>query len=153
MGVELREVTDSVREDLRRVRLDPGQDRFVSTVDESLVEAAECPHANPWFRGVYAGGEVVGFVMVSWDCAPDPPEIIGPWFLWKLIIDRDHQRHGYGRDVLLQVVDLVRAQGATELLTSYTDEPGGPRDFYLGLGFVPTGAIDDVGEIIVSLAL
>jgi len=44
--------------------------------------------------------EPVGFVMLSWNCVPDPPEVFGPWFLWRLLIDARHQRHGYGRDVV-----------------------------------------------------
>jgi diamine N-acetyltransferase len=64
---------------------------FVSSVRESL-EAAEYPHARPWYRAVFAAGPAgpvgpIGFVMVSWNVEPQPPEIIGPWFLWKLLID------------------------------------------------------------------
>lgn len=153
MSIELRELSDEVRDDLRSVRLGPGQRRFVSTVEESLAEAAEYPQANPWFRAVYADGVAVGFVMISWDCLPDPPSIHGPWFLWKLIIDEHHQRHGLGREVVLTIADLVRREGGDGLLTSYVDEPGGPKDFYLGLGFVPTGEVDDMGEIIIRLPL
>ncbi len=58
-----------------------------ASVAESLEDAEACPHANPWYRAVYVDDEHVGFVMLSWDCVPRPPEIIGPWFLWKLLID------------------------------------------------------------------
>jgi diamine N-acetyltransferase len=80
--------------------------------------------------------------MVSWDVEPQPPEIIGPWFLWKLLIDERHQ-----------VAELMRAEGATELLTSYVPEDGGPAAFYERLGFVPTGQLDINGEVIVRLVL
>jgi diamine N-acetyltransferase len=151
--IELRELTDEVRADLASVRLGAGQERFVSTVDGSLEEAAEYPDAKPWFRAVYAGGEAVGFVMISWDLRPVPPGYHGPWFLWKLIIDRDHQHRGLGREVVTAVADLVRTEGGTELVTSCVDEPGGPKDFYLGLGFVPTGELDEDGEILMALPL
>ena len=78
MTIELRELTPEVREDLRSVRLGEGQDRFVSTIADSLAEAEEFPQANPWFRGVYAEGQAVGFVMISWDCPHDPPNISVP---------------------------------------------------------------------------
>ena len=70
--------------------------------------------------------ESVGLVMLSWNCVPDPPEVFGPWFLWRLLIDARHQRHGYGRDDVRLVADLVRAVGADELLTSFVpgDEAG-----------------------------
>lgn len=154
MTIELRELTPEVREDLRSVRLGQGQNQFVTSVDDSLEEAEEFPQGKPWYRAVYDDhGVAVGFVMLSWDCVPDPPQIHGPWFLWKLIIDEHHQHRGLGREVVLAMADIVREQGGEALLTSYVDEPGGPKDFYLGLGFVPTGEVDDDGEPIVSLAL
>jgi diamine N-acetyltransferase len=152
VSIELRELTDEVREDLRSVRLGPGQDRFVSTVERSLAEADEVPEARPWCRAVYADGEAVGFVMISWDLDPVPDGMVGPWYLWKLLIDADHQRRGLGRGVVLHLADLVRSQGGRELKTSFVDQPGGPKDFYLGLGFVPSGEVHG-GEVLVTLPL
>ena len=76
--------------------------------------------------------------MVSWDAEPDPPEIIGPWFLCKLLIDEGFQGPGYGAEVVRQVAELV---------------PGGPAGFYERLGFVPIGDVDGNGEVIMRLAL
>jgi len=84
---------------------------------------------------------------------PQPPEIIGPWFLWKLLIDERYQARGYGAAVVRQIAELVRAEGAWELLTSYVPEDHGPAGFYQRLGFVPTGEFDDHGEAIVRLGL
>lgn len=144
--IELREVDDTVREELiREVALTEDQLRFVSDVEESLREAAEVPEANPWYRGVYDDGVPVGFVMIAWD-VPPTDGLIGPWFLWKLFIDRDHQRRGYGEAVLDLIVRIVRENGGTELFTSYTERPGGPGPFYARLGFVPTG--EHQGEVL-----
>ena len=151
--IVLRELTAANREEVLALKLAPGQDRFVSSVADSLQEAKEHPHANPWYRAVYAGEEPVGFVMLSWDCVPDPPEIIGPWFLWKLLIDERHQRRGYGRDVVRLVADLLREQGAHELFSSYVTGDGGPAPFYKRLGFVETGELDPAGEVIIRLDL
>jgi diamine N-acetyltransferase len=152
--VTLRELTAERREAVLALRLGPGQDQFVSSVAESLAEAKEHPEASPWYRAVYAGEEPVGFVMLSWDCIPQPPEIIGPWFLWKLIIDERHQRLGYGQQVVRLVADLVRAAGGEELFTSHVAEgDGGPGPFYARLGFVPTGEVDPDGEVILRLDL
>lgn len=145
--IELREVDDAVREELiREVVVPEDQQRFVSTVEGSLAEAAEAPEANPWYRGVYDDGKPVGFVMIAWDVDAGD-ELIGPWFLWKLAIDRDHQRRGYGQAVVDAIVEIVRANGGTELYTSYVDAPGGPGPFYARLGFVPAG--DHDGEVLV----
>ena len=146
--IELREVDDVVRAQLvREVKVADDQLRFVSDVEGSLAEAAEAPEANPWYRGVYAGGEPVGFVMIAWDV--DPAEgLIGPWFLWKLAIDREQQGRGYGRAVVEAIVEIVRAEGGTELYTSYTEGPGGPEPFYARLGFVPAGRHGDQARVV-----
>ena len=104
-------------------------------------------------QSVYADELPIGFVMLSWDVQPEPPEINGPWFLWKLLIDHRHQGKGYGRETVQRIVDLVRGQGATELLTSHVPGEGGPAGFYAKLGFVPRGDLDPDGEIILRLDL
>jgi GNAT superfamily N-acetyltransferase len=150
--ITLRHITADNTQAVQALRVTPDQERFVDSVTDSLAEALEYPHANPWFRAVYADDEPVGFVMLSWDVEPSPPEIIGPWFLWRLLIDQHHQRKGFGQEVMRQVMDLVRAQGATELSTSYVPGDGGPSGFYARLGFVPTGDLDAAGEIILRRA-
>lgn len=148
MTITLREVTEDNVDSVLALRTTPDQERFVSSVTDSLTEAAENPQGNPWIRAVYADGQPVGFVMLSWNVEPQPPDIIGPWFLWKLLIDHRHQGKGYGQEVVQQIVELVRGQGATELLTSHVPGDGGPAGFYARLGFVPTGELDPEGEII-----
>jgi GNAT superfamily N-acetyltransferase len=91
--------------------------------------------------------------MLSSDVEPQPPEIFGPCFLWGLLIDDRHQRRGHGLEVMRQIVDIVRAEGGTELLTSFVPGDDGPWGFYTRLGFVPTGDVDEAGEIVVRLAL
>jgi GNAT superfamily N-acetyltransferase len=152
-AISLREITDENRDAVLALRIAPGQDRFVSSVAESLAEAREYPEGKPWYRAIYADDRPVGFVMLSWNVTPEPPRIIGPWFLWKLLIDEGHQRRGYGRQAVLLVADLVRANGATELKVSYAVGDSGPEPFYRRLGFRPTGDVDDSGEIVLSLDL
>ncbi|MCK2242946.1 GNAT family N-acetyltransferase [Crossiella sp. S99.2] len=118
----------------------------------SLAEAAATPEGEPWYRAVYAGDEPVGFVMLSWNVPPGRPGILGPYFLWRLLIDAGHQGRGYGRAVLARIVDLVRADGGTELLTSHQPGEGNPGPFYRGLGFEPTGELDG-DEIVLRLVL
>jgi GNAT superfamily N-acetyltransferase len=149
-GVALREVTDDNREAVRALRVRGRQKRFVASVSCSLRDAAKSPEAKPWFRAVYCGEEPVGFVMLSWKPRKGPYR--GRHFLWRLLIDKRYQGRGIGRAVLTQLVDLVRADGGTELLTSYEPGEGGPWPFYQGFGFRPTGQVDD-GEIVLRLPL
>ena len=103
-------------------------------------------HLGRWTTNAPTHGAVQGV-------QPGEPEIIGPWFLWKLLIDERYLGRGYGAGVVRQVTELVRAEGATELLTSYVPLPGGPAGFYERLGFVPTGDVGENGEVIMRLAL
>ena len=148
MAITLQEITEDDATSVLAVRVAPGQEQFVSTVADSIAEAEKRPEGNPWFRAVFADGGPVGFVMLGRDVEPQSPDINGPWFLWKLLIDHRHQGKGYGREVVEQVVELVRSHGASELLTSYVPGEGSPAGFYASLGFVPTGELDPDGEVI-----
>ncbi len=151
--IELREINDANRDAVLGLHAGPAEGRFVSSVADSILEAAEHPEGSPWYRAAYVDGEPVGFVMLSWDVTPQPPDIIGPWFLWKLIVDERHRGRGIGRAIVERVVELIRAEGATELFTSHVVADGGPDGFYERLGFVPTGTFDPQGERILRLDL
>lgn len=142
VAITLREITQENAKSVLALRTSRDQERFVSSVASSWTEAAEYPHANPWFRAVYNDRTPVGFVMLSWDVQPQPPEINGPWFLWKLLIDERHQGLGHGRAVVQRVVELVRSHGGIELLTSHVPGDDGSGGFYGRLNFVPTGEVD-----------
>ncbi|MFI1162826.1 GNAT family N-acetyltransferase [Streptomyces sp. NPDC020801] len=148
-GVHLREITDDNRDAVRALRVRSDQKQFVASVSYSLKEAAKNPEANPWYRAVYRGDEPVGFVMLSWK--PQAGPFKGRHFLWRLLVDKRYQSRGIGREALTQIAALVRADGATELLTSYEPGDGEPWPFYRKFGFEPTGEFDD-GEIVLRLA-
>ena len=152
--VSLREITEENRADVERLAVTSEQANYVASNTYSLREAAETPDACPWYRAVYAGDDPVGFVMIS-DGIPDGhPEYVGPYFLWRLMIDTRFQRQGLGRAALDLVVEHVRPRpDATRLLTSVV--PGtvaSPRGFYLRYGFTPTGEVAD-GEDVLELPL
>lgn len=98
-------------------------------------------------RVITADGEPAGFVMLAevTSTVPEP-------YLWRLLIDRRHQRRGIGARVLGLLARRLREQGHTVLRTSWEEGPGGPESFYRRLGFVPTGEIDD-GEVVGALTL
>lgn len=150
--VRLAGITAENRDAVCALRVRPGQERFVASVAKSLEDAASTPEGEPWYRAVHAGDEPVGFVMLSWNVPPGRPGVLGPYFLWRLLVDGRHQGRGFGRAVLDEVVALVRADGGTELLTSHQPGEDGPGAFYLKYGFRPTGEVDH-GETVLRLAL
>lgn len=143
--VSLREVTAETVREVCRLSVAPGQERFVARNAESIAEAYFCKEA--WFRAVYADETPVGFVMLYDD--PSKPE----YYLWRFMVAGEHQGKGYGQRAMDLVIDHVKARPmAEELRTSYVPGDGSPESFYRGLGFEPTGEVDE-GEIVMSLRL
>ena len=153
MTVVLRAITDENREEVVALRISASQQRYVSSVADSLAEARETPEGHPWYRAIYVDDRPVGFIMLSWNVRPDPPRIIGPWFLWKLLIDERYQGRGYGREAVRLVAEIARDHGASELLTSHVVGDRSPEPFYRSIGFVPTGEEDEKGEKVLALPL
>jgi GNAT superfamily N-acetyltransferase len=70
------------------------------------------------------------------------------------MIDRRHQKLGYGRRALELVLDVVRSRPGTAALTlSHVAGEGNPAPFYQRLGFVHTGETDPDGELLMRREL
>jgi RimJ/RimL family protein N-acetyltransferase/GNAT superfamily N-acetyltransferase len=151
-SVELVEITSDNLRAVSRLVTHKSQERLVAPVLQSLAEALIPPVEDaltliPWYRAVAADGDVVGFVML----ARSQPGAEEPW-LWRLLVDRMHQRRGIGGRIIELVADQCREWGDTALLTSWVPGKGSPEPMYLGRGFVPTGEVDH-GEIVGRLPL
>ncbi|TKK85279.1 GNAT family N-acetyltransferase [Herbidospora galbida] len=152
--VTLRPVTDDNRDEVTALRVSPEQEEYVASVADSFADAERYPEAMPRYWAIYADETPVGFIMISDDVPPGDPTLLGPYFLWRLLVDARHQRRGYGRAALAALGDyLATRPGATELLTSvHPGEVGSPMGFYLRLGFQDTG-VDHEGERVLRLPL
>lgn len=151
--VELREITDENRDAVLALRVSDEQSDYVADVAQSLDDAAQYPEAKAWFRAVYADDVLVGFVMIS-DGITDPdPTLLGPYFLWRLLIDQRHQGKGYGAAAIDRVVEHVRTRPDGDvLLVSCHPGPATPIPFYERYGFVLTGEVHE-GEPVLALPL
>jgi len=70
-----------------------------------------------------------------------------------MMIDRHHQRVGYGAAAMRLVIDRVGDKGGmSHIYLSHVDQDGSAGPFYRGLGFRETGEIDE-GEVVMALAL
>jgi RimJ/RimL family protein N-acetyltransferase/GNAT superfamily N-acetyltransferase len=150
--VALVEVTNVNLLDVVRLATHRSQQRFVAPVSKSLADALVPPELEgvvvlPWYRAVQADDDVVGFVMLA-RSQPGHPEP----YLWRLLVDRAHQRRGIGARVIDLVAEQCRDWGDETLLVSWVPGRGSPEPMYLARGFVPTGAIHD-GEIEARLLL
>jgi len=113
-----------------------------------LPEEVNGARVVPWFRGIAADGVPVGFVMLAVATADFPEP-----YLWRLLIDRWHQRRCIGQCVIAMLSEVLRAEGHERLVTSWGLGVGSPEPFYRGLGFKPTGELVDGHEIEAALNL
>lgn len=145
--VTLRPITDENRERIEALSVAPGQERFVSGVRESMLEAAAEPAAQAICWAIYDGEQPVGFVMIA-DEVADPDYI--PHYLWKLLIDQRFQRRGIGTATLDLISAYFRDRGVGSMLTSAGQGEGSPIPFYERYGFRRTGEDHD-GEVMLQL--
>ncbi|MDJ0953745.1 MAG: GNAT family N-acetyltransferase [Acidimicrobiia bacterium] len=121
------------------------QKDFVAPNSVSIAQAAHT--TDRWERAIYAGETPVGYVLLSENRAKPR------YYLWRYMIDHNHQRRGYGRAAMELVIDYVRTlPAATEMFLSYVPGDVGPRAFYADLGFADTGVEHD-GELEMRLVL
>jgi diamine N-acetyltransferase len=138
-SVEFREVDVFNLRDVLALGVTDAQSEYVASVQESVAEAEVTPDARPWYRALYAGDTPVGFVMISDNIPPGNPELVGPYYLWRLLIDTEHQGRGYGTRAVDLAVEYIRTRPkGRELFTSVVEESGSPMSFYLQYGFEKT---------------
>ena len=128
------------------------EQRFVDPMPITFMEALfpeefEGVAAVPWMRGVVADGDPVAFVMTSETHGHQEGH-----YLWRMLVDRKHQRRGIGRRALVLLFDHLREHGVSRLFTSCGQGVGTPKPFYESLGFRATGRLlDDEVELVVAL--
>ncbi len=134
------------------LRTHHSQQRFVSPMSGSFADALfpeviDGAPVVPRLYGVEADGLPAAFVMIAevTQAHPEP-------YLWRLLVDRRHQRRGVGRGALDLLCHQLRDEGCSTLLTSWVPGPGTPAPFYRGYGFLETGEIVD-GETAARLQL
>jgi diamine N-acetyltransferase len=109
-------------------------------VADNAVSIAQAHFSeNAWLRAIYAGEQLVGFIMLhvgsDYDDGIDCPGV----FLWRLMIAREFQGRGYGTQAMELLIAHLRALGIPELYTSCESGDVSPLGFYENLGFKRTG--------------
>jgi len=153
VGVHLREIGLQNLTAVLALGVTEAQSHHVGSVRASLRDAEVELDARPWFRAVYDGDTPVGFVMLSDNIPPGNPELLGPYYLWRLLIDQRHQGKGYGTAALDLCIEYMRTRPTPEvLLTSVVQDSGSALPFYLKYGFEQTGEVVD-DELVLRLPL
>ena len=158
-SVQLRDiVTEDDYEAVMGLRRGPGQERYLGMMIGHFEDAIADAKASPRYWSVHDADDLVGFVMIS-DNIPaetlaSDDDIVGPYYLWRLLIDHRFQGRGYGAATIDAVIDYLRLNrpNAEILLTSCKAGEGSPQPFYLHYGFEKTGDVK-WGEDILALEL
>lgn len=122
----------------------PRKEKFVATNAISIAQAHFYPEVA-WFRAIYADDQPIGFVMLEDDL------LKASYSLWRLMIDAQYQKKGFGRQALELVFEYVKTRpGAEAIMTSCVPGEGSPGAFYEKMGFTYTGEKDEDGELIMQ---
>jgi GNAT superfamily N-acetyltransferase len=127
----------------------PSQERLVAPAVRSLAQAAYNPAGRA--LALYDGETVVG-MMLLYDMRQDDKTPAEQLYVWRLMVDAEHQGRGIGSLAIQWVVEEARRQGLESVGLSHVDRPGAAGGFYERLGFRYTGEVDE-GELKMVLAL
>ena len=135
--VELRAVTKDNLEEVLSLNVFEHQKAFVPSTACSLAQAyVYSETAFPF--AVYADNTIVGFIMLGYY------ENRKQYTLWKFLIDKEHQRKGYGRDALKQgIIYLIEKFDVKEVYTGVALGNEVAKHLYSSIGFEETGLIED----------
>ena len=146
--VELKPLTEDNFIDVFNLKLAPGQDEFVSHPIRSLAQAyVYRDQCQPF--GIYADGEMVGYVMVIYDY--DVPE----YDVWHMMIDESMQGRGYGSEALDRVIDYIKSKpfgDSGRIALTVNKDNLTARKLYEQKGFAATG-VEDEDEVELALML
>jgi len=132
--------------DVVALELDADQRDLVASNLYSLAEAKFTPLARP--RAIYAGTRLVGFLMYDAGDDNEPHRAL----IYRLMIDRRHQRQGYGRAAFERALDEIRAlPGIATVSICYAPE-NPAKTLYASVGFVEMGRDED-GEVVAELSI
>lgn len=142
MTITLRPVTRDNWEAVVRLQVTPEQQGFVASNLFSIAESFYEPGTVP--LAIYAEDRLVGLAMYGL--------IDDTMWIWRLMIDRRHQRKGYARAAMQALIQMLAAMGNEAIYLSYEPDNEGAAALYHSLGFRLTGE-KVVGELVARLEL
>ena len=137
-SLRLEEITTDNVMQACRLKVRPEQEEYVAPVVWSLA-AAYAYGERAWPRVVYDGDELVAFIMGAFDPGNENPS--HRCGIWRLNVSADHQGRGYGRFAVLELVAEARRRGQERVTVSWVPGDHSPEEFYVKLGFRPTGEV------------
>ena len=160
--IELRKISildDNIKECIELEVL-PEQKNFVAHNATSLGQAYAKNHYEGNGAVSYSvhneDGNMIGFVMYEF-VRKEIDDVFGEdcYYFWRLMIDKNHQRKGYAKQVVKKILDEVRTKplgDVPHMYISYEPENTVAKKLYESFGFVETGQVIS-GENVAKLLL
>lgn len=146
--ITLRKITLENRRAIFKLEVSEDQRRFVasnlSSVASCYVLATNGGHPFPF--AIYSNEQPVGFVMLTYGITGyELPSIEDDGYcIVRLMIDRQYQNRGYGREAMKKVLEFIRtfpAGPANYCWTSYEANNVVAKKLYESFGFRDNGEI------------
>ncbi|KRE24916.1 GNAT family N-acetyltransferase [Paenibacillus sp. Soil522] len=146
--ITLRKITLENRRAIFNLEVSEDQRRFVasnlSSVASCYVLATNGGHPFPFT--IYADEQPVGFVMITYRITGyELPTIADDSYcIVRLMIDKQYQNRGYGREAMKKILEFIRtfpAGPAHYCWISYKDDNVAAKKLYESFGFRENGEI------------
>ncbi|MGD6960090.1 GNAT family N-acetyltransferase [Rossellomorea aquimaris] len=131
---------------VKNIKLKPGQDKFIETVEECLEEAKAHHEWHP--VAIYSDEEIIGFAMYgSFGSNKDT-------WIDRIMIDQNFQGKGFGKIAMTKLIDIVSKEyGVNVIYLSIIEENKIAHSLYESIGFQLTNERDPNGELIFKYTL
>ena len=144
--IHLEQITEKTFYKVLRLKPLPEQENYIAPNVYSLAEAwLYQDKARPF---VIMNDETpVGFIMLEWQEAEKECSI------WRFMIDKNYQKNGFGKQAILQALDMIKSTNKFDIITlSCVETNEVAMKFYKSLGFKETN-IKDEDEIILEMKI
>ena len=167
--IELKKISildDNMKECIA-LRVLPEQDNFVASnavslaqaydVNKAYAETGKGSIATPY--AIYENDKMVGFVMYGYFPPRDDDNSYSKdehiYYVWRLLIDKNHQGKGIGRAAVKQVMEEIKSKPCGEAsycYVSYVPENIGSKTTFASYGFEEDGRVLG-GEVVARYKL
>ena len=145
--IDFREITADDVNDLIDLSVRDDQGHLVAPNAVTIAQAHYRPHA--WVRGLWSGDHAVGLMAIIDLSEPDDDDPENAAYLWRLMIDADHQGKGYGRQAIDHAFEQARRWRRDTLCLHVAEGEGNALSLYRQFGLEPTGRVDH-GEMFLA---
>ena len=140
-------VTSRNRAEVEPLEFCAEQSGFIESVTQCLQEADKLELWRP--VGIYDRGMLIGFAMYGYFPEPAPGQV----WLDRLLIDKKYQGKGYGKRVVLALLDRLRTEYSCDTIyLSVYETNSHAIHLYQQIGFHFNGEYDTNGEHVMVYA-